>query len=291
MRDDGHELPPEILALLEQERAAPSPLEGAEARLWARIAASATGTGSEGEGGPAEPGSSGGVPAESPSATAGPVASAATPVAMSAATKPLTLALTFALGAASGAALHAVAVRDAGPVADVTSEVPVPPPDVRDEREGEVIAAAISSPDRVAIAPDAAPDAGVAADAGHVARRPPAAGRTPASRPGQESAMLLERARAAVARGRGEDALAALAVQRLDDPGGRYAEERQALEVQALVSLGRRSEASRRARAFAHHFPESIFLPVVEAAVMDRADEHQSSSEGPGPALALPREE
>jgi hypothetical protein len=276
MRDDEHELPPGVLALLERERAAPSPLEGADARLWARIAASATGTGSGGEGGPAESGSSDGA-----SATAAPVA---TPAVMSAAIKPLTLALTFVVGAASGAALHAAAVRDTGPVLEVASEVPVSPSD--DEREGESIAPAIPSSELMVIAPDAASDAGVAAGAGHVVRRPAAAGRTAASRPGQESAMLLERARAAVARGRGDDALAALAAQRLDDPGGRYAEERQALEVQALVSLGRRSEASQRARAFERRFPESIFLPVVEAAVMDRGEEHQSSSEGSSPTVS-----
>jgi hypothetical protein len=74
---------------------------------------------------------------------------------------------------------------------------------------------------------------------------------------------LLEKARAAVDR---EDF--ALAMQLLADHAhrfrrGRLVEEREALRVKALASLGRRSEARRAAAQFEARFPRSPLLPTV----------------------------
>ena len=74
---------------------------------------------------------------------------------------------------------------------------------------------------------------------------------------------LLEQARAAVDR---EDF--ALAMQLLGDHArrfrrGRLVEEREALRVKALASLGRRSDARRAAAQFEARFPRSPLLPAV----------------------------
>jgi hypothetical protein len=79
----------------------------------------------------------------------------------------------------------------------------------------------------------------------------------------QEELRLLRQARAAVAR---EDFTAALKpiaehTHRFRD--GRLAEEREALRVKALASLGRKDEARRAAAAFENRFPRSVLLPAV----------------------------
>jgi hypothetical protein len=48
-------------------------------------------------------------------------------------------------------------------------------------------------------------------------------------------------------------------------PGGTFAEERELLTIEALVALGRRAEAERRARAFRAQFGQSIHLQRVES--------------------------
>jgi hypothetical protein len=88
--------------------------------------------------------------------------------------------------------------------------------------------------------------------------------KTPPARAGARVELrLLERARAAVDR---EDF--ALAMQLLADHAhrfrrGRLVEEREALRVKALASLGRRSEARRAAAQFEARFPRSPLLPTV----------------------------
>jgi hypothetical protein len=90
--------------------------------------------------------------------------------------------------------------------------------------------------------------------------------RTPPARAGARARVelrLLEQARAAVDR---EDF--ALAMQLLEDharrfKNGRLVEEREALRVKALASLGRRSDARRAAAQFEARFPRSPLLPAV----------------------------
>ena len=77
---------------------------------------------------------------------------------------------------------------------------------------------------------------------------------------------LLQRAQAAYA---GRDFLGALVVisehvRRF--PGGRLAEEREALRVRSLADSGRPDEARRAAGAFGERFPRSVLLPRLQGA-------------------------
>ncbi len=78
---------------------------------------------------------------------------------------------------------------------------------------------------------------------------------------------LLEIARAALARGDAEGALAALARHEATFPRGALTEEREGLRVQALVAAQRYDEARARAARFAHRYPRSLFSPVVRQAL------------------------
>jgi hypothetical protein len=78
---------------------------------------------------------------------------------------------------------------------------------------------------------------------------------------------LIDRARLALARGQGKDALDALLQHGRDYPRGRMNEECDALTVQALALEGRMDEARRRAARFDAEYPTSLFSPAVHAAV------------------------
>jgi hypothetical protein len=45
------------------------------------------------------------------------------------------------------------------------------------------------------------------------------------------------------------------------------AEEREAIGVQALAKLGRSEEANARATRFRKHYPNSVMMPVIDAAI------------------------
>ena len=82
----------------------------------------------------------------------------------------------------------------------------------------------------------------------------------------QERALLdLARSNAA----QGEPALALQQVERHREqfPQGRLAEEREALGIRALLSLGRKQEAEDRAQAFRVAYPNSFLLPVIDSAL------------------------
>jgi hypothetical protein len=88
----------------------------------------------------------------------------------------------------------------------------------------------------------------------------------PDSQLAQERALLdLARSNAA----RGEPALALAQVERHREqfPQGRLAEEREALGIRALLSLGRKQEAQDRAQAFRALYPNSFLLPVIDSAL------------------------
>jgi hypothetical protein len=78
---------------------------------------------------------------------------------------------------------------------------------------------------------------------------------------------LIERAHAAIAQGRGADALAALDEHARQHPRGRLGEERETLRIRALAAAGRLGEARQRAQAFKQRFPQSLMIPVLEQAV------------------------
>jgi hypothetical protein len=75
---------------------------------------------------------------------------------------------------------------------------------------------------------------------------------------------LLERAREALARGNFPDAWSALTTHERRFPRGRLAEEREALEVNTLLGLGRRDDAERVAADFRRRFPHSVLLARME---------------------------
>jgi hypothetical protein len=81
-----------------------------------------------------------------------------------------------------------------------------------------------------------------------------------------EERVLLDTARAAIARGAYSAALTTLSDDAERFPQGKLVEERELLFVQALAGAGQRTEAAARARAFEATFPQSIFLPAVRAA-------------------------
>jgi|SRR6185437_8781994 hypothetical protein len=90
--------------------------------------------------------------------------------------------------------------------------------------------------------------------------RAPSASRADLAR---EELHLLERARAAVARGDFEAAMIPLAEHARRFREGRLAEEREALRVTALAELGRSAEARRAIAAFERRFPRSPVLAAV----------------------------
>jgi hypothetical protein len=79
--------------------------------------------------------------------------------------------------------------------------------------------------------------------------------------------QLLEGARTALIKRDPDGALAALASHRQEFVTGQLAEERDALEVQALVAAGRKDDARAAAVRFKTAYPESIFGPSVDAFV------------------------
>jgi hypothetical protein len=76
--------------------------------------------------------------------------------------------------------------------------------------------------------------------------------------------ILLERARSALARGDGSQALAALDQHARSYKTGQLAEEREALSIQALLAVDRQDEATGRAARFRAAYPHSVFLPMID---------------------------
>jgi hypothetical protein len=79
--------------------------------------------------------------------------------------------------------------------------------------------------------------------------------------------VLLDDARTALAHGELERSLDRLEEHRQQFPGGLLAEERDAMEVQALVRARRYEQARVRADDFRRRRPHSLFSATVEAAV------------------------
>jgi hypothetical protein len=87
---------------------------------------------------------------------------------------------------------------------------------------------------------------------------------------GQELAAesaILDIARAAIARGEADHALAAVDRHAAAFPQGMLREEREALGVKALVLAGRGDDARAREARFRARYPESLFLPALESAL------------------------
>lgn len=145
------------------------------------------------------------------------------------------------------------------------AEAPAPSPDLVEATPDTEIAAAPTP------SPVAAPSS-----------RPPSSSR-PVTTPSLDSSWelpQLESARTALAAGDAAQALTLVEDHARRAPGSALREEGRALEVLALVALGRRDEAQAAAAAFAARHPQSLFLPRVQRAV--------SSPSAPLPGATTP---
>jgi hypothetical protein len=157
------------------------------------------------------------------------------------------------------AAEPAPAARGVGAEASPAPPRPAEPPGRPRTGEGRAAAPAPFAPSGPS---DDSP--GVEAPAASVA--PPAgAGRL------AEESRLVARGRDELRRGDAAGALRTLGELGRSFPAGALAQERAALEVQALAALGRRREARERARAFLRDHPSSPLAPSM-AAYAKRAD-------------------
>jgi hypothetical protein len=78
---------------------------------------------------------------------------------------------------------------------------------------------------------------------------------------------ILDQARARIAAGEPVRALDFVERHERRYPQGALSEEREALAVNALVSIGRYREAAQRGEAFRTRYPQSLLTPSVEAAL------------------------
>jgi hypothetical protein len=172
------------------------------------------------------------------------------------------LAASFVLGAAVGAiGMKAASPRLAAPPIPIAATSPVEPQAVRSP------SLAAASP-RIEVSPASSaeprasgnprgPDPSAAQ--AQATRRPAVVGSDLAA-----ERALLDGARHAL---ESEDAAAALAAVDLHQrrfPNGLLAQEREAIAVRALLALGRRDEAAKRATRFHARFPDSPLWPTIE---------------------------
>ncbi|MDB5214830.1 MAG: hypothetical protein JWO86_2757 [Myxococcaceae bacterium] len=83
----------------------------------------------------------------------------------------------------------------------------------------------------------------------------------------EDELIAIDMARAALTAGRAEEALGRIADCRKKFPHPRYAEEADALEVQALSTMGRRDEARAKAALFFAAHPDSPYDKRLRAAI------------------------
>jgi len=206
--------------------------------------------------------------APSDAASSAPVPGAAQPVAtgLAAVAKTKIAALVVAgavAGGAGGAALHAQLGAAPPPPPIVIVMPPAAPPAQSPEP-------VIAPPVRGEPAPVPTPKAVPATKA--PTSRPVQSTRLEPPAASSDSSLLAERslveqARSALARGLVSEALAALKQLAARFAGGRLAEERDAVLVHALAAAGRQAEADEKAKAVLTRYPESLFRPLVDAAV------------------------
>jgi hypothetical protein len=232
--DSGPPIDPRDLDLLRRDEPAPS---SAKARVRARLATiipAMSGGGHGGDGG----GTSGTGPKGASAAAAG------------LGSKGGAIAAAFVMGGIVGAALYAGLARPLHPqVIYVDRPVAAPPS---------------SAPARPAPIDVAAPPTTPAPTAAQLPH--PVSSTTRVSQLSAER-MILDDARAALARHDAQSALVALERHRVTFPRPLLAEERDAMQVQALVAAGRYDEARTHADAFHEHNHDSLFLHVVDTAI------------------------
>jgi hypothetical protein len=233
-------LPEDVRAVLHAGAVGPTLGEGARARLLSRIATSA---------------------AISPS-----VASSASGIAGKVAARPMVaIALAFAGGVAAGIGGHMAWQAHAGATTTATS-----PPVITLERHPVEVVSRPPSPAPV-LTPIAEPPKPVRSAAPtRASSSTPPVPQPPRSSESDLTAenALITRARAALVRGDADGALAAVEEHETRFASGALSEEREVVRVQALVAADRRDEAGARARRFHEQFPNSMFGPAVDRALI-----------------------
>jgi hypothetical protein len=259
MKNSQDPFPPELTALLELERRSHPTDEKLKAEVLDHLEMAIALAGPAG-GGPAMPDAAPHAPNAVSNAAPSAIPHAAVKAGASVGAKKLIgvgLAA-LAVGGAAGSASTAVLLqRSEPPVATpvlTASRLPPSAPVV------DMGASAPSSdggsdtalPPTVPVAPrTTAPASSVAATRGDLAKE----------------RELLDVARAAIARGRPEDAIAAAKEHARKWPRGYLEEEREVILIQALAAIGKHQEAEARATRFRNTFPRSMLMPVVDAAL------------------------
>lgn len=234
-------LEPELRTLIAAERASPGMPAEVQTRLLQRLRLNLPGGGGEGGGGESSP---------SPAAVR---PSRRLPWSQAA----VLGAGTYALGLVTGAMLHARLSQPTMPAPaaraaperppTVLPALPPPAPSISSKRP-EAAAPSVGSAAALRAEPPPRPESGRDADLA------------------AESA-LIERARAALLREQIAATLEALQQHQRRFPAGRLAEEREGLWIQALVSSGQSAAARTRAEKFRRLYPDSLLLPMVDAAL------------------------
>ena len=165
------------------------------------------------------------------------------------------------LGGATGAALYgALRPQQVRVVYVDRPALSAPQPTVKEPEKAPESAAPAATVTPSVVAPNAA--------ASHSAGVPSAA--AAAAGPGSELAReraLLDRARTSAAQGEPAQVLKIIAEHAQQFPHGHLTEEREALAIRALFSLGREQEARERAQAFRSAYPNSFLTPVIDSAL------------------------
>lgn len=264
-------------SLLEAGRARREP-EGARDRVWARMAVG-IGAGAAAANVAAQTGTG--------AATGAGAKGAAVALAM---TKGKLLVIGVVV--VTAASVGVVATRPSEPVATVVSAPAAPAPastergmvatpaedvDVSPEEPKapppEAVATATEGKGDVTARPSASGKGNPETANGRTGTGDEAAGRSRETNSLREEALLLQQARAALARRDPSAARAKLDEARARFPDGQLVQERDALEVRVAVASGDGARAASLARAFAERYPESPLRAGVEA--ISRAPEER----------------
>jgi hypothetical protein len=168
----------------------------------------------------------------------------------------------FVLGGVTGAALFAALARSPSPRVVYVDRAA---PEVLAHEAAPPLATAPPSAKSLSVTPS--PPAARSGVAFSGSAQIAAAGSGPHVSRLTEERVLLDEARQALIQGEPERALGRLHQHRTRFSDGLLVEERDAMQVEALVHAGRHDEARRRAGDFRSRFPGSLFLPAVESAV------------------------
>jgi hypothetical protein len=172
---------------------------------------------------------------------------------------------TFIAGGVTGATLLAT-LSHAPPPRIVYVDRPAPQAVVSEASTFSGPPLELAGPTRIPVAVPAAPQPTAAVATALSAPASPAATPPHASRFAEER-RLLDDARAELLQGEPALAIARLDAHRARFADGMLAEERDAMEVEALVRAGRVDEARAEAAAFKERSPRSLFLQTVEATI------------------------